>query len=131
MTSSDTSRSDLSSIGSPQRFFAVRMPIEEPVKNTDEAVAKLRQCDSTELRRARKHHRRALESLQNGGYSCLADATRTHLAARLRNNLDALNQALNTSAAPSDATEEPDPTPDSPSISSRFRAFFQGLWPTH
>lgn len=134
MHSTDTSRSDSSSIGSPQRFSAVRMPIEEPVENTDEAVAKLRQCDSTELRRARKHHRRALESLQNGGYSCLSDATRTHLAARLRNNLDALNQALDTSPAPAAPTTESsadESDPDAPSISSRFRAFFQGLWPTH
>jgi hypothetical protein len=111
------------------------MPIEEPVDDTDEAVAKLRQCDSTELRRARKHHRRALESLRNGGYSCLSDATRTHLAVRLRNNLEALNRALDATVAPAESAGEPASddaeTEEASSISSRFRALLRRLWPTH
>jgi len=120
MTSTDTSSSD-----TRQRFAAVRLPIEEPVRDVDEAIAKLRQCDSTELRRARKHHRRALTSLQNGGYSCLSDATREHLSNRLRKNLDALNHVL---SVPADAEREYEPSSDASSMSSRFRAFFKGLW---
>ena len=121
MTSTDTS----SSPGISQRFAAVRLPIEEPVQDFDEAIAKLKQCDSTELRRARKHHRRALESLRNGGYSCLSDATREHLADRLRKNLNALSHVLDTSASPEPNYE---PASESTSISSRFRSLFKGLW---
>lgn len=114
--------------GAAQRFSAVRMPIEEPVEDFDTAVEKLRRCTSTELRRARKHHRRALESLQNGGYHSLSDATREHLVERLRNNLAALNQALDASpSSPKNPSKEADGA-SSDSFSSRFRAFFQGLW---
>jgi hypothetical protein len=104
------------------------MPIEEPVGDLDEAVHKLKQCSSTELRRAHQHHRRALESLRQGGYSALSEATRDHLIGRLRHNLKALNRALDApSSAPApsdsgDATEEPS------SFSSRFRSFYRGLW---
>jgi len=122
-TSSDSS----SSLDAPQRFSAVRMPIEEPVEDFEEAVQKLKQCSSTELRRARQHHRRAIESLQQGGYTALSDATRSHLLNRLRHNLKALNHALDAtttseSQTPSDTDEE------GGSFSSRFRSFFQGLW---
>lgn len=121
MTSSSTS----SAPDTSQRFATVRLPIEEPVRDFEDAVAKLEQCDSTELRRARKHHRRALESLENGGYSCLSDATRAHLADRLRKNLSALNYVLDA-----DPPVEPDGEPPSEpsSISSRFRSFLKGLW---
>lgn len=105
------------------------MPIEEPVEDFEDAVQKLRQCSSTELRRARQHHRRALESLQHGGYSGLSEATREHLVGRLRTNLKALNHALDTTAAASDESpprSESESSEDS--FSSRFRTFFQGLW---
>lgn len=122
MTSTNTS----SSPKTVQRFAAtVRLPIEEPVQDVDEAIAKLEQCDSTELRRAHKHHRRALESLRNGGYSGLSDATREHLADRLRKNLNALNHVLDTTTADAPNYEA---SSESTSISSRLRAFFKGLW---
>lgn len=114
--------------GAAQRFSAVRMPIEEPVEDFDAAVDELRQCSSTELRRARKHHRRALESLQNGGYHSLSDATREHLVERLRNNLAALNQALDSSASSPETTYTETDASRSDSFSSRFRALFQELW---
>ncbi len=114
--------------GAVQRFSAVRMPIEEPVEDFDAAVDELRHCSSAELRRARKHHRRALESLRNGGYHSLSDATRDHLVERLHNNLAALNRALDTSASAPENTSTETDAPRSDPFSSRFRAFFQGLW---
>jgi len=113
--------------GAGQRFSAVRMPIEEPVEDFDAAVEELRQCSSTELHRARTRHRRALESLQNGGYHSLSAKTREHLVGRLRNNLAALNQALDDASAQANgSTETNDDQPSS--FSSRFRTLFQGLW---
>ena len=133
MKSPDTSSSDAPSTSPDpsQRLAAVRMPIEEPVDDFEDAVQKLRQCNSTELRRARQHHRRALESLQDGGYSALSEATRNHLADRLRTNLNALNHVLDAPSAdsPADASSPARSTEEDPdSFSSRFRAFFQSLW---
>lgn len=114
-----------SSANRSQRVSAVRMPIDEPIDDLDDAVAQLRECSSTELRRARKHHRRALTALQNGGYRCLPDATRDRLAARLQTHLDALNRAL----TPMDASDAPaEPADDTAALWSRVRAFFRGLW---
>lgn len=125
MMPTDSSRSDTSaSIGPTQRFAAVRMPLEEPVDSFSEAVQQLQTCDSTELRRARKHHRRALASLQDGGYDNLPEATRRDLTDRLRNNLAALNEALEAST--NVASESSDT--DASSVSDRFRAFFRGFW---
>jgi hypothetical protein len=137
MTSADTPSSESSSSHeATQRFAAVRMPIEEPVEDITEAVEKLRACDSADLRRAREHHRRALESLENGGYSGLSDATREHLVGRLRTNLKALNQVLDvpspdspdcpSTAGDIDLAEDTTDRPDS--FSARFRTFFQNLW---
>lgn len=100
------------------------MPLEEPVDSFREAVQQLQTCDSTELRRARKHHRRALSSLQDGGYDNLPATTRRDLTDRLRNNLEALNEALQ--ASNNAASDTPDP--EAASMSDRFRAFFRGLW---
>lgn len=106
------------------------MPIEEPVDDLNEAVQELKKCSSTELRRARQHHQRAVEALQNGGYSALSEATRIHLMKRLRNNLEALNRALDTSGTPHGSTSASQPSEERlpQSFSSRFRAFFEGLW---
>lgn len=134
MTSPDSSPSSSRAAAktAAQRFSAVRMPIEVPVENVEEAVEQLKRCSSTELRRARKHHRRALESLRTGGYSALSEATRDCLAARLRRNLKALNRALEpaSSAEPS-GSERAAPAPSSDSsgsVSARIRAFIRGLW---
>jgi len=133
MPSSDTSsNSPSSSSDAPaQRFSAVRMPIEVPVEDREQAVEELRRCSSTELRRARKHHRRALESLRTGGYSNLSDATRRRLADRLRTNLEVLNRALAPASSGDDASAgrpSGDGETTSRSFSARFRTLFQGLW---
>lgn len=93
MPAVDTSRPQSSS-QLAERFTAVQMPIEGPVDDLDEAVQKLDKCSTTELRRARQHHRRALESLRTGGYTALSDKTRNQLVDHLQNNLTALNRAL-------------------------------------
>lgn len=112
-----------------QRFSAVRMPLEEPVDSFAEAVEKLQACSSTELRRARQHHRRALEALRDGGYSALSENTRNNLVSQLQSNLRALNQAIDaTSGGDPSAEEGTTDAPAGDSFSSRFRALFQGLW---
>lgn len=111
-----------------QRFSAVRLPIEEPVDDFERTVEKLRTCSSTDLRRARQHHRRAIESLQEGGYSALSESTRSRLLARLRSNLKALNHALDTRPSASDAPAPSDAHTNNGSFSDRFYTFFQGLW---
>lgn len=129
MNAVDTSSSSSSSSdNAAQRLAAVRMPIEEPVDDFDEAVQKLKQCSSTELRRARQHHRRALESLRQGGYSALSDSTRDHLMKRLSRNLKALNHALDATASAPETGEGSDSPKGDSSLSSHFRALFQALW---
>lgn len=135
MHASDTaSQSMTSSRDGSQRFTAVRMPVEEPIDDLEDAVEKLRDCSSTELHRARQHHQRALESLQNGGYSALSESTRSRLIDHLRDNLEALNLALEPEDA-SDASPNGSPQPEDtgqtekpePSFSSRVTTFIQGL----
>jgi hypothetical protein len=129
MKAVDTSSSNsASSRNASQGLAAVRMPIDEPVGDLDDAVRKLKQCSSTELRRARQHHRRALESLRQGGYSALSESTRDRLISRLRHNLKALNRALDVPASGSDASPQTDGASEDASFASRFRAFFQTLW---
>ena len=134
MTSPDSSSSSsrTASKAAARRFSAVRMPIDVPVDDTEEAVERLQRCSSAALRRARKHHRRALESLRTGGYSALSEATRDRLAARLRKNLKALNRALEpatSTEASGSETAAPAPSSDSSgSVSARVRAFVRGLW---
>jgi hypothetical protein len=80
------------------------MPIDGPVETMDAAVRKLRSCDPTELRRARRHHRRALAALENGSYETLTGDTREQLVRRLRLDLEALERALDERR--SDPTDE-------------------------
>ncbi len=127
MTPTDTSHSDSSpSGGSPQHLAAMQLPIENPVEEFSKAVKELRQCDLPGLRRRRKHHRRALSSLQNGGYDCLSDPTRRDLTDRLRNNLAALNKALEAFDDVSPSSQSTDDEVDS--LSDRVRSFFRRLW---
>ncbi|PSQ95571.1 MAG: hypothetical protein BRD55_10055 [Bacteroidetes bacterium SW_9_63_38] len=114
-----------SSLDIPKRFAPLQLSIEEPVHNLDEAIVQLKQCDSTELRRARRHHRRALGSLRNGGYSGLSETTREHHSGRLRKNLDAPSHVL---ASPTDADADYESSGDSQPLSSRIRAFSKRLW---
>lgn len=97
---SSASPSSFNSSQSPtDTFSSARFPLEGPVHDLEEAVDKLEQRPSDELRRARKHHRRALESLHNGAYDALSDRTRDQLVKRLHSNLQALNTALDTTAS--------------------------------
>lgn len=123
-TSSDSSSPDDRS----QQFAAVRMPIEKPVGDFDEAVQKLRQCPSSELQRARQHHRRALESLRQGSYSALSESTRNRLMGHLRRNLKALNHALDATDPDPDTANDTETKGDDSSVSPDLRDFFQSLW---
>lgn len=76
----------------------MRFPLDEPVSDVSEAAHELEQCPLTELRRARRHHRRALKSLRNGAYDALSASTRQRLIKRFRLNLKALNEALDKTA---------------------------------
>ncbi len=100
--------------------YAVRMPIDGSADSVDAAVEKLLSCDRQELRRARRHHRRALAALENGSYETLSDSTRTDLIERLRRDLEALDRALHQSqsAARSPGREHRDPECASASESS-------------
>lgn len=86
-------------------FQTVQLPIEGPVSDVDEAVQKLKQCAPSELQRARRHHRRALEALHTGGYKSLTGNTRQQLIRRLQRGLEALNRALD--ALTTDRRSEP------------------------
>lgn len=115
-----------------ERFSAVRMPVEEPIEDVEDAVQKLKQCSTTEIHRARQHHRRALESLKNGGYSSLSDSTRERLLDHLQTNLEALNQAMDADDAisgnegrevPSAQTQK-----EEQSFSARLHSFLRKMW---
>lgn len=100
------------------------MPIEGPVDDLESAVQKLKCCSTTELRRARQHHRRALESLKNGGYTSLSESTRDDLITHLRQNVTALNRALESDSPSRSAGT----TTSSPPFWARLREIFQMLW---
>lgn len=124
MPAVDTSdRQSSSSAPITERFTAVQMPIDEPIENFDEAVEELRKCPKNELRRARQHHRRALESLKNGGYNALSDETREELINHLNDNLRALNRALTPRS-----TESTDRSPEGNSFISRLREMVPAVW---
>lgn len=129
MSSPDTSSYQSPSSSDPSRPFAtVRMPIEEPIENVEDAVQKLQQCSSTELRRARQHHRRALESLRQGGYTALSESTKTRLIEHLRKNLKALNDALDPSSSSDHVTDQGSTNRSAKSLSFRVRDFLRQLW---
>jgi len=81
--------------------YAVRMPIDGDVDSIEAAVEKLLACDSNDLRRARRHHRRALSALENGSYDTLSDRKRSELVRRLRVDLEALDRAIHRGGSPS------------------------------
>lgn len=107
-------------------FQTIRMPIEEPVTDLEEAVEKLKQCSTAELKEARRHHRRALEALDTGGYDALSEGTRGKLVERLHTNLEALNGALN--ALEEDLMADSDRSSPARSSSSPFRTLVSWLW---
>lgn len=75
------------------------MPIDDTADSIEEAVSALRECSPEDLRRARRHHRRALEALQDGCYDALGDDTRGTLIQRLKADLTVLNRALDSVAS--------------------------------
>jgi hypothetical protein len=112
---SSFSQSNAPQAASSDTFSSVRLPIETPPSDFEEAVQKLEQRPTDELRRARKHHRRALKALRDDAYGALPDATRDRLIRRFQENLTALNTALQT--------DEPDA--ESPSRSQKSSSLFQ------
>ncbi len=85
------------------------MPIGDSADSVEEAARALQKCPPDDLRRARRHHRRALAALQNGCYDALDSDTRGTLIQRLKADLTALNRALDTEATGAmNATNERD-----------------------
>jgi hypothetical protein len=81
-------------------------------------VQALREHPADELRRARKHHRRALKALRSGAYEALSDGTREQLLERFHVNLQALNSALRADGAP--GADRDSQSPSSPPSSFSF-----------
>jgi hypothetical protein len=123
LTASSFSQSDASRNPSSGTFSSVRLPIETPPSDFEDAVEKLRQRPTDELQRARKHHRRALKALRDDGYEALPDATRERLISRFQENLTALNEALTTEEP---ATETPGRAQSS--ASSLLQKALSWLW---
>lgn len=86
-TSSSASRSSFSLRGFPS-------PLAESAPSFEDAVHTLQERDPSDLRRARRHHRRALEALKGGCYDALSEGTRERLIQRLTSDLEVLNAAL-------------------------------------
>ncbi|MFO8099831.1 MAG: hypothetical protein R6T83_09465 [Salinibacter sp.] len=101
---------------------AARLPIETRPDDPDALIQALQGCSADDLRRARRHYRRALRALTDGRYSALSDETRRRLIGHMREDLTALNRALaSTSAsAPSDNPSSVRP--------SGLWSFLQALW---
>lgn len=122
LTASSLSQSSASRSPSSDTFSSVRLPIETPPSDFEEAVQKLKQRPTDELRRARKHHRRALKALRDDAYGALPENTRDRLIRRFQENLTALNEALKTE----------EPTTETPSTeestSSPFQKALRWLW---
>ena len=87
-----TAISDARSTGDP--LPSVRLPLEFAPSDLDEAVQELTERPEDELRRARKHHRRALKALREDTYEALSEETREQLVRRLQTNLTALNRVF-------------------------------------
>ena len=72
----------------------VQLPLESAPSDLDEAVQELTERPEDELRRARKHHRRALKALREDTYEALPKETHEQLVRRLQTNLTALNKVF-------------------------------------
>lgn len=121
-TSTVPSPSDDAFLASSDSLSPARLPLDDPPSDMEEAIEKLQSRPEDELRRARKHHRRALKALQEGAYEALAEETRERLECQFRSGLHALNRALDGTAASEaehDATSSP---------STSFRDVLTGLW---
>ncbi|MEF8815479.1 MAG: hypothetical protein V5A20_02560 [Salinibacter sp.] len=116
-----SSQSGEASSTSSDSFSPARLPLDDPPSDLEEAVDQLRGRPDEELRRAHKHHRRALKALQEGAYEALSDDTRERLTHQFRSGLHALNKAL-------DEPQAPEADADEPSSSFSFRDVLTGLW---
>lgn len=123
LTASSFSQPDAPDAPSSDTFSSVRLPIETPPSDFEEAVQKLKQRPTDELQRARKHHRRALKALRDDAYGALPEHTRDRLIRRFQENLTALNEALQTE----EADTEPPSRPQE-SSSSLFQKALTWLW---
>lgn len=112
-----------SSPPSPPQRAAASLPLTNRPDDPDELVHALCDCSPEDLRRARRHHRRALKALADGHYNALSDQTRRRLIERLRKDLTALNRALSSSS-----TSPTDNAPTPPNRSSGLWSFLSKLW---
>lgn len=115
-------QSDEASSNSGDSFSPAHLPLDHPASSLEAAVEQLRCRPEEELRRARKHHRRALKALQDGAYEALSAETRDQLVHQFRSGLRALNQALDEAGTP--APEEDASAPSSTSLGD----VLTGLW---
>ncbi|WP_263786777.1 hypothetical protein [Salinibacter grassmerensis] len=122
-TSTVSSQSDEASPDSGDSFSSAKLPLDHPASSLEEAVEELRRRPEDELRRARKHHQRALKALQNGAYEALSEETRGRLTNQFRSGLHALNQALDEVEASNGSDEGP-----SSSSSTSLGDVLTGLW---
>jgi len=120
LTPTVSSQSDEASLNSDDSFSPAKLPLDHPASSFEEAVDQLRCQPEDELRRARKHHRRALTALQDGAYEALSAETRERLTHQFRSGLRALNQALDEAG-----TSNPD---DGTSSSTSLGDVLTGLW---
>ena len=75
-------------------FSSTPLPLTDRPSDYETLVEELEARPPDELRRARTHHRRALEALRGGAYESLSAETRAQLVQRFRINMKALNEAL-------------------------------------
>lgn len=115
-----SAQSDEASPDSDGSFSPAKLPLDRPASSLEEAVEQLRGRPEDELRRARKHHRRALKALRDGAYEALSEETRERLTNQFRSGLRALNQALDEAGA-----SNPD---DGTSSSTSLGDVLTGLW---
>lgn len=117
-----SSQSDEASPDSGDSFSPANLPLDRPASSFEEAVEQLQGRPEEELRRAQKHHRRALKALQDGAYEALSAETRDRLVHQFRSGLRALNQALDEAgtSAPEENT--------SASSSISLGDVLTGLW---
>jgi hypothetical protein len=116
LTASSFSQPDAPGAPSSDPLSSVRLPIETPPSDFEEAVQKLKQRPTDELQRARRHHRRALKALRDDAYGALPEHTRDQLIRRFQENLTALNEALKT-----EESETESPSRSQASTSSLFQ----------
>lgn len=106
-------------------FSSIQLPLETRPDDPEKTVQQLKQRPTDDLKRARKHHRRALRALQDGAYDALPEETRTQLIKRLRGNLRALNKALEASTRTANPSTK---KTRSTASSSLFQKALTWLW---